>query len=59
MTSVTLRLDVVTSHREDGTRIDDKIFLREHWSESLKGNNSSIFFILPLSCVVTPSGKDM
>jgi hypothetical protein len=58
-TSVTLRPDVVTSHREAGTHIDDNIFLREHLSESLKGNNSSILVILPLSYVVTPLGKYM
>jgi hypothetical protein len=57
-TSVTLQHDVVTSHREDGTHIDDKSFLREHWSKSLKGKHSSILVILPLSYVVTPSGKD-
>jgi hypothetical protein len=59
MTSVTLWPDVVTNHCEDGTRIDDNIFLREHWSESLKGKHSSILVILPLSYVFTPSGKDM
>jgi hypothetical protein len=57
-TSVTLRPDVVTIHHEARTRIDDKSFLREHWSESLKHKHSSILVILLLSYVVTPSGKD-
>ena len=59
MTFVTLWPDVVTNHCEDGTHIDDNIFLREHWSKSLKGKHSSILVILPLSYVFTPSGKDM
>jgi hypothetical protein len=57
-TSVTLRHDLVTIHCEVGTHIDDKSFLREHWSESLKGKNSSILVILPLSYMVTSSGTD-
>ena len=58
MTSVTLRPDVATNHREAGTHIDDKSVLREHWSESFKGKRYSILVILPLSYVVIASGKD-
>jgi hypothetical protein len=58
MTSVTLRPDVVTNHREAGTHIDDKSVLREHWSDSFKGKHYSMLVILPFPYVVTPSGND-
>ena len=57
-TSVGLRPNVVTNHHEVWNHIDDNIFFREHWLESFKGKHSSILVILPLSYVVTPSGKD-